>query len=219
MAALDPPGTGPARGAFQGGGAAGGRAGEFGAPRTPGRPPAAPRTGKEVAYPDTRTSGEQRAKHAPSPLRLRAPVTCAGERGGVGASEVPVPTSCAAPVAASAQVQGLREIRLLLSQVSGETESARRGGADINPGAAAPAHAPRSSAGAPLPRFRCTCPRPGSPALPRSPAPEGRAPRRPPSTATPEAALRRLHRVQLAGGGRCLRPRTAPRAPEAQTRQ
>lgn len=180
MAALDPPGTGPARGASEGGGPPRGSAGELGAPRAPGRQPAARRTAKGVTYPDTRTSGEQRAKHAPNPLRLRAPVTCAGEWGGAGAGEVPVPTSCAAPVAASAQVRGSPEIRLLLPQVSGETESARRGGADINPGAAAPAHAPRAPAGASQPRFRGTCPAaPASPTLPRSLVPEGLSPEAP----------------------------------------
>lgn len=221
MAAQDPPGTGPARGAVQGGGPARGSAGERGAPRVPGRQPAARRTAKEVTYPDTRTRVEQRANHAPNPLRLGSPATCAGELGGAGAVEVPVPTSCAAHVAASAQERGSPETRLLLPSVSGETESARRGGADINPSAAAPAHAPRPTR---LDRrFPARLPGhlsrgPGIPNPPPRPGPGGAEPGSAwPSIAPPEAALRWLHRIQLAGWGvgvGPLRPRTAPRTLE-----
>lgn len=173
MAALDRPGAGPAPGAFQRGGAAQGSAGGLGAPRTPGCRPAARRTAKEVTYPDTRTSVEQRAKHAPNPLRLEAPVTCAGEWGGAGAGEVPVPTSCAAPVAASAQVWGSRESRLLLRQVSVKLSQRARAGRTLTP-ASPPQPTPRASRPAlPSPASGAPVPRPPDPDPPPAWFPRG----------------------------------------------
>lgn len=45
-----------------------------------------------------------------SALLSSAQVTCAGEWGGVGPAEVPVPASCVAQAAASAPVSGARGI-------------------------------------------------------------------------------------------------------------
>lgn len=62
-----------------------------------------------------------------STSRSRAPVTCAGERGGARPAEVPVPASRAAQAAASSPVRGALGIDHFLPVVSGETESVRPG--------------------------------------------------------------------------------------------
>lgn len=171
-----------------------------------------------------------RARSVPA-WRSGARVTCAGEWGGAGPAEVPVPASCAALAAASAPVPGALGLGHLLLRFLVKLSQCGRGGADINPNSAGPAHGrcaaacPASPSSAeppprgprPVPRRLlpagalsgappdCSTRAPPSPASRRDPAPQKRS-RIPggPDTAGTLQRSRPLGGQALRGG--CLRP-------------
>lgn len=102
---------------------------------------------------------------------------CAGEWGGARPAEVPVPASCAAPAAASAPVPGALGLGLLLFRFLVKLSQCGRGGADINPGSAGPAHA--RCAPPAQPRRASRNRRPAAPDSPARTAPRGGSERRP----------------------------------------